>query len=44
MLWILNPDLVVALRLIKDGKDWVRPEENFAVVAREFLMAKDIIA
>ncbi|MBH0179458.1 MAG: hypothetical protein HP491_16760 [Nitrospira sp.] len=37
MLWILNPDLVVALRLIKDGKDWVRPEENFAVVAREIL-------
>jgi hypothetical protein len=37
MLWILNPDLVVALRLIKEGKDWVRPEENFAVVTREIL-------
>ena len=36
-LWILNPDLVVALRLIKDGTNWVRPEENFAVVAREVL-------
>lgn len=36
-LWILNPDLVVALHLIKDGKDWVRPEENFAVVAREIV-------
>jgi hypothetical protein len=36
-LWILNPDLVVALRLIKDGHNWVRPEENFAVVAREVL-------
>lgn len=33
--WILNPDLVVALRLIKEGANWVRPEENFAVVARE---------
>jgi hypothetical protein len=35
--WILNPDLVVALRLIKEGTTWVRPEENFTVVAREFL-------
>lgn len=34
-LWILSPDLVVALRLVKDGTSWVRPEENFAVVARE---------
>lgn len=34
-LWILNPDLVVALRLIKEGNHWVRPEENFVVVARE---------
>lgn len=33
--WILNPDLVVALRLIKEGSQWVRPEENFVVVARE---------
>lgn len=33
--WILNPDLVVALRLIKDGNNWVRPEEDFVVVARE---------
>ena len=35
--WILNPDLVVALGLIKEGTDWVRPEENFVVVAREVL-------
>ncbi|MES1951996.1 hypothetical protein S4A8_14125 [Salinisphaera sp. S4-8] len=35
--WILNPDLVVALRLIKEGENWVRPEENFVVVAREVL-------
>lgn len=33
--WILNPDLVVALRLIKEGSNWVRPEENFVLVARE---------
>lgn len=35
--WILNPDLVVALRLIKEGANWVRPEENFVVAAREVL-------
>lgn len=35
--WILNPDLVAALRLIKEGEQWVRPEENFVVVAREVL-------
>lgn len=34
-IWVLNLDLIVALRLIKDGNNWVRPEENFAVVARE---------
>lgn len=39
-LWVLNPDLVVALRLIKEGADWVRPEENFVVVAREVLDEK----
>jgi len=33
--WILNPDLVVSLRLIKEGSNWVRPEEDFVVVARE---------
>jgi hypothetical protein len=35
--WILNPDLVVALRLIQEGNNWVRPEEDFVVVAREIL-------
>lgn len=40
MLWILNPDMVVALRLIKEGNNWVRPEENFVVVAREILDEK----
>ncbi len=34
-IWVLNPDLIVALRLIKDGNNWIRPEENFVVVARE---------
>lgn len=38
--WTLNPDLVAALRLIKEGKNWVRPEENFVVVAREVLDEK----
>jgi hypothetical protein len=33
--WIINPDLVVALRLVKDGNEWVRPEEDFVVVIRE---------
>ncbi|MDN5525708.1 hypothetical protein [Acinetobacter sp.] len=35
--WILNPDLVVALGLIKEGNSWVRPEENFVEVVREVL-------
>lgn len=35
--WILNPDLMVALRLIKEGSNWVRPEEDFVVIARETL-------
>ncbi|MFD1006766.1 hypothetical protein [Oceanisphaera ostreae] len=38
--WILTPDLVAALRLMKEGSNWVRPEENFVVVAREVLDAK----
>ncbi|AHG19380.1 hypothetical protein Z042_06920 [Chania multitudinisentens RB-25] len=39
-IWVLNPDLIVALRLIKEGSNWVRPEENFVVVAREVLDEK----
>lgn len=38
--WILNPDLVVALHLIKEGSEWVRPEEDFVVVAREVVDEK----
>lgn len=33
--WMLNPDLVVALGLIKEGQSWVRPKENFVEVIRE---------
>lgn len=34
-IWTLNPDIVTALRLIKEGNNWVRPEENFDIVIRE---------
>jgi len=37
--WILNPDLVIALRLVREGNYWVRPEEDFVVVAREIFDA-----
>ncbi|MHC1666129.1 hypothetical protein ACODUI_13380 [Stenotrophomonas geniculata] len=33
--WILSPDLVIALRLVKIDKSWVRPEEDFTEVVRE---------
>ena len=33
--WIINPDLVVALRLIREKNSWVRPEEDFVEVIRE---------
>lgn len=33
--WIINPDLIVALRLIKEKNSWVRPEEDFVEVIRE---------
>ena len=33
--WIINPDLIVALRLVKEGNSWVRPEEDFVEVIRE---------
>lgn len=35
--WILNPDLIIALRLVKEGNNWVRPKEDFVVVAREII-------
>ncbi|WP_432824007.1 hypothetical protein [Stenotrophomonas indicatrix] len=33
--WIVNPDLLISLRLIKEGDAWVRPEEDFTTVIRE---------
>ena len=33
--WIINHDLIVALRLVKEGNAWARPEEDFTVVIRE---------
>lgn len=38
--WLLNPDIVAALRLIKEDCNWVRPEENFDIVAREIINEK----
>ncbi len=39
--WMLNPDLIVALGLIKEGDNWVRPEEDFTIVARELFDEKE---
>lgn len=33
--WIINPDLIVALKLVREGDSWVRPEEDFVTVIRE---------
>ncbi|STY63252.1 hypothetical protein M3704_04510 [Mannheimia haemolytica] len=33
--WIINPDLIIALRLVKENNSWVRPEEDFVEVIRE---------
>jgi len=35
--WILSPDLIIALRLVREGTSWVRPEEDFVEVVREKL-------
>ncbi|AVJ33700.1 hypothetical protein CLM74_13460 [Stenotrophomonas sp. MYb57] len=35
--WILSPDLIIALRLVKIDNSWVRPEEDFVEVVREKL-------
>ncbi len=35
-IWMLNPDMIIALRLVKEGNVWVRPEENFVEVVREY--------
>lgn len=34
-LWHLSPDLVIALHLLQEGDQWVRPEEDYAVVVRQ---------
>lgn len=35
-IWMINPDLVVALGLVKEGNSWVRSEENFIEVIKEY--------
>jgi hypothetical protein len=32
--WHLHQDLVIALHLIREGDDWIRPEEDYIQVAR----------
>lgn len=36
VIWHLNQDLVIALRLAREGDTWVRPEEGFLDVVRLF--------
>lgn len=33
--WIINPDLIIALRLVQENGKWIRPEEDFTEVIRE---------
>ena len=33
-IWHLNQDIIFALRLLREGDDWVRPNEMYSVVAR----------
>jgi hypothetical protein len=33
--WIIDPDLVLALKLVKEGNTWFCPKENFVDVIRE---------
>ena len=35
--WIINPDLIMALQLVKEGDTWVSPLENFTPVIKEVL-------
>ena len=42
-IWHLNQDLVMALQLLQDGDQWVRPEEDYAVVARQRRDAEGLI-
>jgi len=34
-IWHLSQDLVMALRLLQEGDQWVRPDEDYAVVVRQ---------
>jgi hypothetical protein len=34
-IWHLSQDLVMALQLLQEGDQWVRPEEDYAVVVRQ---------
>ncbi len=38
---IVNPDLIIALRLVKEGDVWLRPEENYVEVIREIKQEND---
>jgi hypothetical protein len=33
--WMIDPDLILALKLVKEGNSWVCPKENFVDVIRE---------
>ncbi|PNB03539.1 hypothetical protein C1Y01_30575, partial [Pseudomonas sp. FW306-02-H05-BA] len=33
-IWHLHPDLIVALKLLREGDSWFRPSEGWAEVAR----------
>ncbi len=34
-IWHINPDLILALRLIQEGDIWIRPEEGYVDVIRQ---------
>ncbi len=34
-IWHLSQDLVMALRLLQEGDQWVRPDEDYAVIVRQ---------
>ena len=33
--WIINPDLILALKLVREGNDWISPYDDFDVVIKE---------
>jgi hypothetical protein len=34
-IWHVNQDLILALNLVQEGDEWLRPQEDFAVVMRQ---------